>query len=562
MRLDQVVKILQEVERQLQGLLSPEAEAAVQKLLNLVEQLVVDQRGLLAEVQRLRDLMEQKKRNKTTTSGEANPLSPPSSDHSSEEQRRKRQPPASRPANDRRTFKELVVHEDRECPVDPAQLPPDAQRCADETVIVQDIRIEPHNIRFSRHVYYSAGLGQFLRGPLPAGYDGGDFGPDLRSLIVAWKYCGNMSEPKILELLDNFQVQISAGSVSRILTCTADSFVNEYRDVFLAGVGSTTYQQTDDTSARVAGQSWHTHILCNPFYTIYSTHPHKDRLTILAVLQNTSALGFRFNATTRRWLETWELPRIWQDGVTELGDCTLSPVELKTILDEWFGAGRQPQTRLDIEQAAAIVHYRQQTEVPVVSTLVCDDAGQFKWLTDHLALCWIHEGRHYARLSPVAARHAEQAAAFADRFWDYYATLQRYRDGPSPAEANRLRQEFETLFSTRTGYDALDARIAKTKSKQSQLLTVLSHPEVPLHNNASELGARVSARRRDVSLHSKSVRGARAMDIFTTLVQTCKKLEVSAYAYLRDRLAQANQIPRLATLIQRLRGYPAVPSDS
>ena len=397
MRLDQVVKILQEVERQLQGLLSPEAEAAVQKLLNLVEQLVVDQRGLLAEVQRLRDLMEQKKRNKTTTSGEANPLSPPSSDHSSEEQRRKRQPPASRPANDRRTFKELVVHEDRECPVDPAQLPPDAQRCADETVIVQDIRIEPHNIRFSRHVYYSAGLGQFLRGPLPAGYDGGDFGPDLRSLIVAWKYCGNMSEPKILELLDNFQVQISAGSVSRILTCTADSFVNEYRDVFLAGVGSTTYQQTDDTSARVAGQSWHTHILCNPFYTIYSTHPHKDRLTILAVLQNTSALGFRFNATTRRWLETWELPRIWQDGVTELGDCTLSPVELKTILDEWFGAGRQPQTRLDIEQAAAIVHYRQQTEVPVVSTLVCDDAGQFKWLTDHLALCWIHEGRHYAR---------------------------------------------------------------------------------------------------------------------------------------------------------------------
>ena len=53
-----------------------------------------------------------------------------------------------------------------------------------------------------------------------------------------------------------------------------------------------------------------------------------------------------------------------------------------------------------------------------------------------------------------------------------------------------------------------------------------------------------------MSLHSKSVRGARAMDIFTTLVQTCKKLEVSAYAYLRDRLAQANQIPRLATLIR------------
>jgi hypothetical protein len=78
----------------------------------------------------------------------------------------------------------------------------------------------------------------------------------------------------------------------------------------------------------------------------------------------------------------------------------------------------------------------------------------------------------------------------------------------------------------------------------------LSHTEVPLHNNASELGARVSARRRDVGLHSKSVRRARAMDIFTTLVQTCTKLEVSVYAYLCDRLAQANQLPRLATLIR------------
>ena len=61
-------------------------------------------------------------------------------------------------------------------------------------------------------------------------------------------------------------------------------------------------------------------------------------------------------------------------------------------------------------------------------------------------------------------------------------------------------------------------------------LPPLSVPGVPLHNNASELQARVSARRRDVSLHSRSVRGARSMDIFTTLVQTAKILGVSAYA--------------------------------
>ncbi len=101
----------------------------------------------------------------------------------------------------------------------------------------------------------------------------------------------------------------------------------------------------------------------------------------------------------------------------------------------------------------------------------------------------------------------------------------------------------------RTGYAALDDRIAKTAAKKNELLTVLDHPEVPLHNNASELGARVSARRRDVSLHSKSTRGARAIDIFTTLIQTCKKLGISAYAHLRDRLTLRYAMPSLANQI-------------
>ena len=105
------------------------------------------------------------------------------------------------------------------------------------------------------------------------------------------------------------------------------------------------------------------------------------------------------------------------------------------------------------------------------------------------------------------------------------------------------------MFATRTGYEALDQRIEKTQSNRDELLTVLSEPCVPLHNNASELGARVSARRRDVSLHSRSKRGVRAMDIFTTLVQTSKKLRVSAYAYLRDRLSGLLERPTLAQSI-------------
>jgi len=150
----------------------------------------------------------------------------------------------------------------------------------------------------------------------------------------------------------------------------------------------------------------------------------------------------------------------------------------------------------------------------------------------------------------VVPRHADMLELFRERYWKYYRSLQNYRAGPSEHQAALLRLEFDELFSTCTGYAALDDRIAKTAKKKDGLLNVLLHPSVPLHNNASELQARVSARRRDVSLHSKSIRGARAMDIFTTLVQTSKLHGVSAYAYFRDRLCRNFHLPSLATIIR------------
>ena len=522
-------------------------EAAIQKLLNVVEALSSDKKSLADEVERLRKQLEQKKKDKTTRGGKGDDQQQQSdSDHSSEKRRREflKQ---RRPGQDRRSFKGLPIHQTIECPVDPATLPPDAVRLENEIVIVQDIEIQPKNTRFQRQVFFSAAAQQTFRGPLPAGSDRGDFGANLRALIVALKYCGNMSEPKIGEFLANFDVQVSSGSLSNILTATASDFESDYHDVLLAGLSSTAYQQTDDTSARVQGAFWHTHILCNPFYTLYSTRPHKDRLAVLAMLQNTNEPRFRLGSETLALLqaEFLPLPEKWRAKLTALGEVELASSELKHLLDEWFG-DRNQQLRIALEQAAAIVYYRHQTAVPVVRTLVCDDAGQFKLLTQKLALCWIHEGRHYEKLSPVAGRHADALAAFQDRFWNYYAALQDYRAGPNTEWAARLLVEFDALFATRTGYEALDERIAKSRAKRDQLLTVLSEPAVPLHNNASELGARVSARRRDVSLHSRSTRGARAMDILTTLVQTLKKLGLSGYAYLRDRLSRARQLPPLA----------------
>lgn len=549
-----VQSILAEVEELLAkaGELPEAAEQAVGQLLNVVEALSSDKKALTDEVERLRKQLEQKKKAKTTEKSNDKGDQKSDSDHSSEEHRRKRRKPQTAQAADRRSFKDLTIHDTIECPVDPSTLPPDAVRLGDEPVVIQDIEIQPRNTRYQRHVYHSAAEKKFYRGPLPSGYGKSCFGPDLQALILSLKYCGNMSEAKIREFLENFDVQVSAGSLSNILTNTAAAFEQEYHDLLTAGLSSTPYQQTDDTSARVQGESWHTHILCNPFYTAYSTRSTKDRLAVLSVLQNTDDLRFRFNAETLKLLQDeFTIPVKWQTSIAALGeDVEFDAEALKELLDDWFDK-RKTQTRTSIEHAAAIVYYRHQTSVPVVDTLVCDDAGQFKLLTDKLALCWIHAGRHYERLSPVVTRYAESLDAFVERYWDYYVSLQDYRAGPTKELAAKLRLEFDELFSTRTGYDALDDRIAKTAAKKDELLTVLTVPEVVLHNNASELGARVSARRRDVSLHSRSKRGARAMDIFTTLVQTSKKLGVGAFEYLRDRLHHRFEMPSLAQCIHQ-----------
>ena len=547
----EIETILKQVEQLLAaaGTLPAEAEQAVEKLLNVVEALSSYSQGLAAEVERLRQELEKKKKAKTTNQQNQDDKKPKDDSNHSSEKRRKGDK-RKRPAHDRRSFKDLTIHEEIECPVDPTTLPPDAVRVADESKVVQDVVIKPRNIRFQRHVYYSAKQNEYFRGPLPSGYDVGDFGADLRALALSLKYCGNMSEPKIREFLENFDVQISAGSVSNILTKTADSFAQEFDDIVSAGLSSTPYQQTDDTSARVAGNFWHTHILCNPFYAAYFTRPQKDRLTVLEILQNTSDLRFQLGEETLHLLRTeFDIPKKWQRAIEEIGNVECGKTSLALLLQEWFGNGNR-QVRIAIEQAAAIVYYRYQTSVPVVETIVCDDAGQFKLLTERLALCWIHAGRHYEKLSPVVPRHAKLLDSFADRYWNYYRSLQEYRAGPSDEMAASLRMEFDELFSTRTGYATLDDRIAKTAAKRDELLTVLSVPGVPLHNNASELQARVSARRRDVSLHSRSVRGARSMDIFTTLVQTAKILGVSAYAYLRDRISRRFELPSLATSIE------------
>ena len=117
------------------------------------------------------------------------------------------------------------------------------------------------------------------------------------------------------------------------------------------------------------------------------------------------------------------------------------------------------QQRQAILGAAGVAAYHAEEGLPVVHMLLCDDAPQYNWLTEEMGLCWVHEGRHYKELTPVIDYHRQLVTDFLKQFWDFYDQLLAHRQHPTPEDSTRLENEFDRLFVTCSGYDALDARI-------------------------------------------------------------------------------------------------------
>jgi hypothetical protein len=520
------------------------ARELIIRLMNLIEAVSADLRDAQAEIQRLRDENNRLRGEQGKPKIKGNKPKPPRSNYSSEQERRKPKPRRKR--GKKATIK---IHREQTLKVDKTTLPEDAEFKGYESVVVQDIVFHANNVRFRKEKYWAYSTGKTYLAELPLGYEG-QFGPGLKALTLTLYYGGGMSEPKILDLYENIGIQISAGQLSNLLIKGQEQFHAEKEKACEAGLSSSPWQHTDQTSTRVDGQNQHCNIVCNPLYTIYTTTPKKDRLSVLDVLRpgrerrfrlNDEALGYLastpLSKATRNWLLAQRSDQDWDEQTF-----------VEHLDTHW--PKLNVQQRQAILSAAAVAAYHTETDLPTVRLLLCDDAPQFNWIAEELALCWVHEGRHYKKLMPVLVPHLKLLKDYRKQFWEFYDELLAYRKQPTPEESARLETEFDRLFSTRTGFDALDARIAKTKAKKESLLMVLKHPEIPLHNNPAELEARQRVRKRDVSFGPRTQDGIKAWDTFMSLAATAKKLGISFHQYIHDRVSKANEIPSLASLIE------------
>ena len=181
--------------------------------------------------------------------------------------------------------------------------------------------------------------------------------------------------------------------------------------------------------------------------------------------------------------------------------------------------------------------------------IISDDAGQFNILLH--ALCWIHANRAIDKIIPFTDQAKKALNIVKDHVWRLYKGLKKYKENPNPKDKKRLEDMFDQIFTTKTSSATLSAALKRIYNNKSELLLVLDRPDIPLHNNGAENAIREYVKKRKISGSTRSESGRQCRDTFTSLKKTCRKLGVSFWKYLNDRVANANLIPKLSDLIRQ-----------
>ena len=89
------------------------------------------------------------------------------------------------------------------------------------------------------------------------------------------------------------------------------------------------------------------------------------------------------------------------------------------------------------------------------------------------------------------------------------------------------------------------------RAHKADLLRVLGRPEVPLHNNGRESDIRGYVMVRKISGGTRSDLGRLCRDTFATLKKTCRKLGVSFWGFVQDRVRGVGAVVNLGEEIRR-----------
>ena len=452
---------------------------------------------------------------------------------------------AKRPGSDKKCKTgQLKIHQD--CVIQPDRpVPPDSRFKGYHDFVVQDWVITANNTRY-RLARWQTPDGRTLTGQRPKAVEGCHFGPTVSAYILYQHHHCQVTQPLLREQLQEWGIAISTGQINAILSQDKERFHQEKDALLATGLARSTYVTVDDTGTRHKGKNAFVTHIGNDHFAWFQSTLSKSRINFLELLRA---------GDPSYWISDSALAYMKQQGLSRVFLETLREHETAGFADQ--GVWHQHLDRLGIDSAryrriateGALLGCLKRQGVTDELAIISDDAGQFAVLTH--GLCWVHAERLVHKLLPANAQHREDIARVRSEIWSFYADLKNYKLHPTAEQKAPLKKRFDAIFTQQTRYTTLNRLLKRIHHNKPELLLVLDRPEVPLHTNGSESDIRDHVKKQKVSGGTRSDLGRQCRDTFFSLKKTCRKLRVSFWSYLIDRISRTNQIPLLSHLIEQ-----------
>lgn len=507
----------------------------ISQLLEVTEQQSVIIKLQGEEIQQLKDEIARLKGQKPK------PKIRPSKLEKDPKDQKKKDSSGKRPGSKKRNkTADLIIH--KEIPVPPESIPPGSIFKGSQPYTVQGIKIEPYNIRYLLERWQTPD-GNYIVGKLPPEVHG-HFSPELKRFILYQHHHCQVTQPLVLEQLWEWNVDISSGHLSRILTKDKDIFHKEKNDILSVGLKVSDYINVDDTGARHDGKNGYCTHIGNKLFAWFQSTNSKSRINFLELLR-AGRMDYVINDDALEYMNNQGLAK----SIIHLLEDHYK--KQFSDLSEWEDHLQELQIvnhrHIKIATEGALLGSVLYHGLPKSLVIISDDAGQFNILTH--ALCWIHAERNINKLIAPSEEKRKILEKVRTQIWDFYDDLKGYKISPDEVKKAQLEYKFDEIFTQETDYQMLNLALKRLYENKEELLLVLERPEIPLHNNLSETDIREYVKRRKVSGSTRSDEGRRCRDTFASLKKTCRKLGVSFWDYLLDRISKRNEISPLQDLI-------------
>lgn len=426
-----------------------EAQLAIIKLLNFVEELFQEKEQLVNKVQQLEEELDRiKKQSQKPQMWKGKPVTEYSPSQQMMQKKKRGQKMAKQVAVDR----EERLPEVEQCSCGSTEF----VLVRTWNKLVQGLLIKRDNVLYHGRDKRCRKCGKAYHSRMSEGMNGYQFSPELRSWLSVFKYECRMSEIVISRFLSGIGVRISSGHVNQIILDNSLKLTYGYTHLKVWGLKQSRYLHSDATGfprqIMTTGKrlKQHLNFLGHQYLSLFKITSRYNSLSLATKVLGTRAMG-----------------KIY-------------------ISDD--GSPNGENLRIKDKQ-----------------------------------LCWLHEIRHYLKLSPKVRLHRQQLEMAVDQLWTWYQQAKQYGRDPTPERRTQLEAVFDRITNQPVEYTELMKRLTLTRRKRKRLLLFLDHPGIPIENNLAERDLRPAVIIRKFSGGTKSKAGDRSFERHLSIIQTAHK---------------------------------------